>query len=310
MLALSGCGVGFGAGEQEGSAGLTVSRDYGAEVLVDQPVGPLGESSTVMRLLDDQADIETQYGGGFVDSIDGVTSRSGARSLDWFYFVNGIAAERGAAEFVAQPGDRIWWDFRDWDDAMNVNAVVGSFPAPLRGGYDRQVWPVSLVCLDTAPACRAAEANLEEAGVEIAAGDPGSDSLRVLVGTWNLVKRVPDAGRLDSGPASSGVFARFVEGVDGQRLVGLDREAQPTVDFGPDAGLVAAMRWGSNPPVWLVTGSGRAGVEAAAGALTPDDLRGRYAAAVSPGGAFSLPVRSGPYESAATAVAASAGGKG
>ena len=66
---LAGCGIGFGAGEQDGRADLAITRDYGLEVMLDESVGPLSESSTAMRLLDQSADIETSYGGGFVDSI-------------------------------------------------------------------------------------------------------------------------------------------------------------------------------------------------------------------------------------------------
>jgi hypothetical protein len=290
LTALAGCGVGFGAGVQEGSADLTVSRDYGSEVLVEEPVGPLTESSTAMRLLDGSAEVETSFGGGFVDSIEAIPSASGARSFDWFYYVNGIAAERGAAEFVVSPGDRMWWDYRDWTDAMDVNAVVGSFPAPLRGGYDGSEWPVSVECLSAGEACEITKQRLDEAGVEVAPDAAGSaDALRVLVGEWAEVGLDPDGGRLDAGPAGSGVFARFVESEGKLRLVGLDVRAEPATDFGPHAGLLAAMRRGEGPPVWLVTGADRQGVEAAARSLESGLLRNRYAAAVSPEGVFSLP---------------------
>lgn len=293
-LFLCGCGVGFGAGTGEGDARLTVTRDYGDQILVEESVGPLTQSSTAMRLLDGAAQVETSYGGGFVDSIDSVASASGSRSSDWFFFVNGVAAERGAAEFLVRTGDRMWWDYRDWTDAMEVNAVVGSFPAPLTGGYDDQAWPVSLVCLDAAAACRVTRSRLEEAGVEIAAGDPDEDSLRILVGTWQAVAQVPDAARLDSGPATSGVFADFARQDGDERLIGLDESSRAVADFGIHSGLIAALRRDGDPPVWLVTGTDRPGVEAAAGALTPDDLRNRYAAAVAPEGVFSLPVDAAP----------------
>jgi hypothetical protein len=291
LVLLTGCGVGFGAGESSGKAELLITRDYGSEVLLDRQVGPLNESSTAMRLLDRNAEIETSYGGAFVDSINSTASESGARSLDWFYFVNGIAAERGAAEFLVGPGERMWWDYRDWTDAMDINAVVGAFPAPMKGGYDGVEWPVSLDCLSVRPACDEVSKRLQATGVRLESAEgTGAESLRVVVGDWQAVRRDEIAAGLERGPAASGVFAGFVESEGRTRLVGLDSKADPAADFGPRAGLVAAFRSGEGPPVWLVTGTGSNGVEAAAAALDEEKLRGRYAAAVTAEEVFSLPV--------------------
>jgi hypothetical protein len=292
IVLLAGCGVGFGPGESSGEAELAITRDYGSEVLLEEEVGPLNESSTAMRLLDDNAEIQTSYGGAFVDSIDSISSESGSRSLDWFYFVNGIAAERGAAEFLVEAGDRMWWDYRDWTEAMDINAVVGSFPAPMKGGYDGEQWPVSVECLSARPVCDEVSQRLEKAGVDPVEGAGGSESIRVLVGDWAAVSRDEGAAALERGPSGSGIFARFLSDGGRTRLIGLDSQADPAVDFGPQAGLVGALRQGGSPPVWLVTGGGPAGVEAAAAALDAEKLKGRYAAAVSPEGVFSLPVES------------------
>ncbi len=85
----------------------------------------------MLRLLDREAEITTRYGGGFVQSIDGLEgSGEGGRVRDWFFFVNGIESSTGSAEVDVRPGDRIWWDYRDWTDAMRAPAVVGSWPEP------------------------------------------------------------------------------------------------------------------------------------------------------------------------------------
>ncbi len=291
VIVLAGCGAGFGAGEQGGSADLAITRDYGSEVLAERTVDDLSQSSTAMRLLDDSAQVETRYGGGFVQSIDGVSGSSGARSSDWFYFVNGIAAERGASEFVVGPGDRMWWDFRDWTDAMEINAVVGSFPAPMKGGYDGTEWPVRLDCPAPAgSACDLARRRLTDAGISLTEGSAGPDSLRLLVGTWAEVESDPDAGRLSQEPSSSGVFARFADRGGSSRLLALDREGRAVRTYAAGSGLVAALRRNGQPPVWVITGTDRAGVLLAAAALDQADLQNRYAALVSDGRIGSLPV--------------------
>ena len=87
-----------------------------------------------MRVLDRNAEIETRYGGGFVQSIDGLAAveEAGAGPSDWFFYVNGVESEIGAADYPLHGGERIWWDYRDWGAAMRVPAVVGSWPEPFR----------------------------------------------------------------------------------------------------------------------------------------------------------------------------------
>ncbi len=283
---LSGCGL--GPGEGRGSADLLVTRDYGREVLLQKDGLELNESSTAMRLLDQEADLETEYGGGFVQSVDGLSGGTEAgRRSDWFYSVNGVVAERGSAEFPTTDGDLVWWDFRDWTDAMDVGAVVGAYPAPFTTGYDARDWPVRLECLGRIAACDLVRTQLEGDGVKLAEGSRGDpdEAMRVVVGTWSRLLPTPEGKRIAAGPSTSGVFARF----DGTSLTGIEADGDRGRDFGPDAGLVAATRRGDRPPVWVITGGSEGGVEAAAAALNPEDLRRRYAAVVFDGQIGSLP---------------------
>ena len=100
-----------------------------------------------MRLLQRNAKVATRFGGGFVQSIDGLAGgRSAGRQLDWFYYVNGVEASRGAAATRLRGGDRVWWDRHDWSAAMRVPAVVGSFPEPFVHGIDGKRLPVRVEC--------------------------------------------------------------------------------------------------------------------------------------------------------------------
>ena len=105
-VALAGCGLGAGKGTSD--VALTVTRDFGTV-----PVGSAAErqvpgSQTVMRLLERAFRVTTRYGGGFIESINGL--RGTAARRDWFYYVNGIEASLGAAGTSVHRGDRIWWD--------------------------------------------------------------------------------------------------------------------------------------------------------------------------------------------------------
>lgn len=290
--ALAAAGCGLGPGEEVGGVTLTVTRDYGAAQLSHPVVESVNESDTVMRVLDRNAEITTRYGGGFVQSIDGLEreDREG-RSLDWLYYVNGVEATIGAAEYELSGGESIWWDYRDWTAAMAVPAVVGSWPQPFVGGYDGHEHPVKVECLIAAAgACGLVRERLEAEGVEPAAGEP-EDAIRVLVGPWRLVERDQTAAKIAEGPDASGVFAEIEPRGGSFVISGLDEEGERARAFGPDAGLVAATRRYGAPPVWVVTGARREGVLAAARLLDPASLRNRYAVAVEGGEETPLPVR-------------------
>jgi Domain of unknown function (DUF4430) len=127
VAALAGCG----STHPKGSATLWITRDRGQHVLL---VDKVKAGQSAMQALQQAAKVKTSYGGRFVQSIDGVAGDRSARR-DWFYFVNGYEADRGAADYTLHPGDVEWWDLRSWKHAMHVPVVVGAFPEPFLHGY-------------------------------------------------------------------------------------------------------------------------------------------------------------------------------
>ncbi len=130
LALLAGCGS--AAGGDEGTATLWVTRDRGAAVLFE---GEIEAGGTVMQALRSRLQVETRHGGRFVQAIEGLSGSLDAGS-DWFYFVNGYEADRGAAEYRVRAGDVVWWDHRRWVDDEHVRVVVGAFPEPFLHGYD------------------------------------------------------------------------------------------------------------------------------------------------------------------------------
>jgi hypothetical protein len=289
--ALAAAGCGLGPGSEVGDVELTVTRDSGTVSVLHRRVGDLTESDTVMRALEDSAAITTRYGGGFVQSIEGLEAEESVdRSLDWFFYVNGVESTVGAADYPLHGGESIWWDYRDWDAAMRVPAVVGSWPQPFTGGYDGEPKPVAVECVGGGTACAAVDERLEDAGVRVPSRPP-DDAIRVLVGPWARVRQDPAAAQIEDGPQTSGVFADLRRAGEGYRLVGLDEAGGERRRFGTDAGLVAATRRYEDPPVWVVTGGTAAGVRAAADLLDAADLRDHYAVVADGGGETALPLR-------------------
>lgn len=137
LLLLAGCG---GAGGEEGTATLWVTRDRGATLLLDTEVRA---GQTLMRALASEAEIETRYGGRFIQSINGIVG-SLAEQRDWFWFVNGYEGDRSAASYRLRDGDVAWLDYRGWKREGEARVVVGAFPEPFLHGYDGKTRPVAI----------------------------------------------------------------------------------------------------------------------------------------------------------------------
>ena len=291
-LALSACGLGAGEA-RPGGVELRVTRDFGERLLDSVRRERLRPGDTVLRLLGSEAKVKTAYGGGFVQTIDGLEGRGSGGRHDWFYFVNGLESSVGAAERELAPGDVVQWDYRRWDSAMSVPAIVGAFPEPLVSGTEARRLPVRLECAqERSRACGEAERRLAAAGVTAPRapfGKPGAETVvRVIVAPWSVARNGEAAAQLERGPTSSGVFARFAD--RGRRLELLDPSGRRVREAPPGTGLVAATSLGERGRVWLVTGADYAGVERAARALERAKLRDRYAIAALPSGVVALPL--------------------
>ena len=111
---------------------VTVTRDFGRDHVDGARAAP-GQSA--LDALRRTAQVDTSYGGRFVEAIDGLRGDRSA-GWDWLYFVNGVEADRGAADYRLRPGDREWWDYRYWNDLIHVPVAIGSWPEPFVHGYD------------------------------------------------------------------------------------------------------------------------------------------------------------------------------
>ncbi len=139
--ACGGGGEGGAAAPGGETASLWVTRDRGADVVLTADV-PAG--LTVLQALKREADVETRYGGRFVQAIDGIEGGL-AMEADWFYFLNGIEPSIGSASVTLRPGDIAWWDFRSWRKQMQQPVVVGAFPEPFLHGFAGRRRPVEVV---------------------------------------------------------------------------------------------------------------------------------------------------------------------
>ena len=290
-LALAGCTVGTAP---ETSLRLLVTEEFGTVPVEERDTPDNSASDTVMRLLQRNTTVETRFGGGFVQSIEGrAGGREGGRPYDWFYYVNGVQAEKGATSVKVRPSDRIWWDRHDWGATQQIPAVVGSFPEPFVHGYDGNRLPTRLECTEPRSAqCNAVGERLGEVGVVVGKGglqtSLSKETNRIIAGTYAAIRNDETVRNLENGPKASGVYAR--PAADGRSIAVLDPRGRVVRRLGPGAALIAATRFEGGRPVWIVTGTDEAGVLAAAQALQEGNLGGHFALGIADGQAVDVPL--------------------
>jgi Domain of unknown function (DUF4430) len=278
----AGCGLGSGDTQKGADATLSVTRDFGRRQVAPPRARSVREDETILRQLRGTRTVKTRYGGGFVRSIDGLGGGAADGRSDWFFYVNGLLGDSGAAERVLHPGDAVQWDYRYWRAVPDVRAIVGAFPRPLANGSAR----VRLACeIPAGTVCRRVARTLDRAGARVARGGldraTSGSGPRVVVARWSAARRVTALRAIERGPRRSGVFARYRS--DGRQLALMDQRGARVRTEGPGAGLVAALGPPGQPPLWVVTGGDGQGVARAAGALDRRVLRDAFAVAVGPG---------------------------
>lgn len=277
----TGCGSKQGDAEQvspkEGTT-LVVTRDFGAEELLPESVWPVGGGQSALRQLQSATKVESSFGGRYVTSIDGV-KQDLSKGYDWLFYLDGVESDVGAAAVKPTGGQVVQWDYHRWRDVKTGGAIVGAFPLPLKADG------VALECVpQVSTACLTVKQRLRNAGVRL-----NTKGVPMKVGTWSELARLDLGVDLSSDPAGNGAFAAFPG----------DRELQLVADdgsvvrtLGRDSGLIAAFAEGASVQ-WLITGVDTLGVERAAAELDAKQLKNRFAMAVDPSGAISLPIPAG-----------------
>ena len=189
-----------------------------------------------MRVLEGSAEISTRYGGGFVQSIEGLEAeQSDGRSLDWFFYVNGVESTRRRRRLPAarRRVDLVGLPRLDRGDAgarrgRLLAAALRSTATRAGAGRSRSsAWAAG------APAPRCGERLRAGRRRRRLGGSPRGRS-----GSWSAPGRGcgddPAAAQIEDGPQASGVFAEFRRaGGDGFELRGSTKAASRAIELRP-----------------------------------------------------------------------------
>jgi Domain of unknown function (DUF4430) len=270
-IVVAGCGSGVAAPPSGPRAAIvTITRGFGQRTLTAARAAP-GQSA--LDALRRSAHVSSRYGGRFVQAINGLAGDQ-PNGMAWLYFVNGIQANVGAADYTLHPGDHEWWDYRYWNDLIQVPVAVGAWPEPFVHGYGGKRPGVQV----TGPTCAAQlGAALRAAGAHIVRGaSPFSVRVETFARAAAALSSSLWQGRGLTVSLSGGRVIVY-RGRAGQRPDPMAHAVIAAYQPGPSTGQSAEL---------IVAGDTQAAACAAAETLArrPADVRNAYAVALDGSG--------------------------
>lgn len=268
---------------------VVATEDFGETLILDKTLEVPSETSA-MTALEQAAEVETEYGGGFVSAINGFRSGYNRGMMrDWFVYLNGILANTGVMDYTLHAGDVQHWDIHDWGFRQFVPAIIGGFPEPLLHGYGGKnretivVFPGSLK--NEADKIRQV---LLESGISsvsqrqldaLSQKDKETGNL-ILLGTMDM----PLIVELNHQWKKLGYFTNYRDG----NLVAINLEGKEVAGYGAGSGIIQATQNPWNPKgigacenvAWMIAGIDITGVRNAVDIMINKRVDLQYACAV------------------------------
>ena len=264
---------------------LVITTDFGKEVLLEQEV-EIEQNTSAMDALKKVAEVKTKYGGGFVDAINDISSKTiNDAKNDWFFFINGISSNVGANDYILHNGDIEHWDFRAWIFHQFVPAIIGDFPQPFLNGYKAKVKPTVIAHEEWLEAHALSLVNkLKGLGVKDVSLQDCSQLPENNRGQCNLILLANKDNKLVSEVSNAYAKLGFYTYFKQENLVTLDAKGEIASEHGSGCGLIQATQNPWNPRgigtgenvVWLISGTDEAGIKSAVDALLNSETELKY----------------------------------
>jgi len=266
MLLMSGCVDNETVQPENPQLKILVTRNYGREILAEKTVAIFG-GDTVMDIMQDNFNVETAYGGGFVNVIDGLksgytgngSSQNKGTKNDWFYYVNGVMAEMGADQYMCEDANTVSWDYHHWGGDMYVKTRISDWPDSMGErtvefaygpGFEKVAGRISGAAQKAGG--KTVESNVESLDME----DFEKDAL--FVGTWEDANENEFIREAFENRARAGLYAVFND--EGLLLFDDNGEAGETSEKGAFAASMQKA-YGSEASLFLIVGNDDAMIE-------------------------------------------------
>lgn len=279
---------------------LHLSDHMSEELLSLQAKVEPGDS--VMSFLRRHVRLDTSSGGSFVIQIAGHPALP-KMGCDWFYYVNGLMAEVGAAARKLNPGDHLWWDYHCWENGAMIPGVIGAYPQPFlsqpgQSSDKTSSWHVQILhspelereALDLFE-------SLQHAGVllrKLSSFQPGliskAEQPIIVLAPWNILAIDPYIKEAHENWGKTGFAAEF-SATD--RICPRDWHGNSDTCFADSSVILSLPGPRQGVPLWIVSGTDARAVQDAVEFLCkrPNELRGNASLLITQERVIGLPLR-------------------
>jgi len=298
ILAFVGCAK--ESSLENGHIKIVISKNFGKEQLHNDIVA-VKESTNVMEIMKENYEIETAYGGSFVNAIDGLKSgftgnKEKKSKIDWFYYINGILTHVGAEDYYLKSGDTVIWDYHDWSSSMYLSSIIGAYPSNFINGYEGNILKTEILSTDGYKTERKELFSflksrglkyLEEAslyGREVE--DDGVNS--IVIGDFkelienNYIKTIYEDG------TRAGLFFKI-----GDNIKILDYQGNVSKEFKKGAVITSVLKnYGALGTLWIIMGNDDDSIKKAVSILykSPEKIEGKFSVVVTGEEIINIPI--------------------
>lgn len=278
---------------------LLVSTDFGKELIVNKDIY-INPDISVIELLEENCEIETAYGGGFVNAINGLksgfTGKKNKKKIDWFYYVNGMLSQVGADDYCLKNNDVVIWDYHDWSSNMYLTSIVGAYPYNFINGYEGNKLKLQIrnckgfqkesdnliEFLNDRGIKDIEKVSLEENGLD------DEDINAIVIGKWEEISKIDYLKSIYEEGDKTGIFFKIEDNI---KILNQSREASRTIEKG--AVITSIVKgYGSFGTIWLITGNDDELIKKAVKILyeAPEKIEGKFSVIVTSNDLINIPL--------------------
>ncbi|AOT69933.1 DUF4430 domain-containing protein [Geosporobacter ferrireducens] len=295
VILLGGCSQ--PENQETGTVEIIITRDFGKEKLHSKTVN-LDKDTTVMDVMEKYFDIETAYGGGFVNGINGLksgfTDKKNRQKMDWFYYVNGLLAQIGANDYDLLPGDIVIWDYHDWSSDAFMSSIIGAYPNNFVNGFAGNILQTEIqYALEYEEQAKKIDVFLKEqgahtqimAGIEAHLEDENKHT--IVIGPWEQMIKNDFIKDIYQNKSKAGLYFEI-----DRKIKALSFTGESAGEYEKAAVIVSVPKhYGSTASLWMITGNDENCIQKAAKILyeNPESINGMYSLIVTEENLVSIP---------------------
>ncbi|TCO71476.1 DUF4430 domain-containing protein [Marinisporobacter balticus] len=285
---------------ENGKIEVIVSRDFGNEIVSEKAVD-FSEDSNAIEVMEENFDIETAYGGGFINAIGGLksgfTGVEDKKKVDWFYYVNGILPEVGAQDYYLKSGDVVVWDYHDWSNNRYGSSIIGAYPINFINAHDENVLKTEITYeKNYEKESQGFASFLKEQGVKnivfknmdeqvLENGEINS----ILIGSWDALSKSDTIKGFYENGKKTGLYFKM-----DKNIKALNEKGEIAKEYKKGAVITSIVKeYGLSGTIWLITGNDEACIKKAIKLLyeNPEKLKGKFSIIVTEDEMVNIPIK-------------------